>query len=148
MTEIPRIHAAFLRVFLCWTRVCRWLLIEKVWIYRGISDLTPLPRGPVLWVANHVSGWDGLILQLLSFKFLRSHRFYAVMATSGWRKNRWLQAVGTIPMDAQKPMNIRSTFRLLTRPSEPSNSPLSIAYFPQGRMWPSTRRPLGFERGI
>ena len=23
-----------------------------------------------------------------------------------------------------------------------------VAYFPQGRIWPSFRRPLGFERGI
>ncbi|MBC7691841.1 MAG: 1-acyl-sn-glycerol-3-phosphate acyltransferase [Methylotenera sp.] len=148
MTELPKIHAVFLRVFLFWTRFYRWLQVDQVWVHRELPDFETFSRRPVLWVANHVSGWDGLILQLLSFKFLPGHRFYAVMAAPGWRENRWLQAVGTIPMDAQKPMTIRSTFRLLTRSSQTAKAPLSIAYFPQGRIWPSTRRPLGFERGI
>lgn len=113
-----------------------------------ISAPTELPDDlPILFAANHVSWWDGFLLRELHRRLRPDSPFYTVMLASELAKRPYFGLFGCLPIDPDSLPSIRSTFgqlgRLLHR--YPRGA---IAYFPQGRIWPSTRRPLGFHRGI
>lgn len=139
-SRLPRISTLFLFVFLGWVQFLRWLRVEKIWVKGSFSEVAG--KGPVLWVGNHVSWWDGFTVRQLALKLRPKSPFYVVMLESVWEKNRWLRSVGTLPIDPSKPMTVKNTFKLI------AESRLSAAFFPQGKILPSHRRPLGFQRGI
>lgn len=126
----------------------------RPWMSRRISGVSitgltfdiPGDR-PIICVANHTSWWDGFLLMEIRHK-LRPHApFHSVMLESQLRKAPFLRQIGAIGIDPSSP---RSVLRVRTELQERlKDRPDSfVFYFPQGRIWPSRRRPLGFKRGI
>jgi 1-acyl-sn-glycerol-3-phosphate acyltransferase len=111
---------------------------------RGVPESLPLPRLPLLLIANHVSWWDGFLLREVHRRVRPAAPFHVVMAAAQLRRHPLFRWMGAIPLD-DGPLGaramLRDTRRICTR-----GSPV-IGYFPQGRIWPSHRRPLGFRRG-
>ena len=138
-SRLPPIIKPFAWIFFAWAGFLRWLRVDSMWVNAVLPTLPT--RGPVLWIANHASFWDGLVLHKLSRRLQPDMPFYAVTLAQTRRAIPWLRWAGTIPLDPAHPMSLRP---LLTD----DFAHVSMAYFPQGRIWPSTRRPLGFTRGI
>lgn len=106
------------------------------------------PGGPaVLLVANHVSWWDGLILREVHRMVRPDAPLYTVMAEEQLRHVPYFRRLGVVGIDRGEPSSILRALHSLERHLHEHPSAL-VAFFPQGRIWPTHRRPLGFERGV
>jgi 1-acyl-sn-glycerol-3-phosphate acyltransferase len=123
------------------------------WMRRRLSvHVAGLPRTlapdlPLLVVANHISWWDGFVLRELH-RILRPRSSLRVLMTSAeYRRNPVLGWIAAMPMQPGSPGSVLRAFRELRRLRDREPSMVTL-FFPQGRIWPSQRRPLGFERGV
>lgn len=136
-------------------------LIDRLWdatVWRWIRrDLrvvmsklpTTISAGePLVLVANHVSWYDGFLLRDIRRALGRSSApHYSVMLRRELRQHPILGGIGAVGVEPGDPASLRALLRRFEaeRTTEPG---LTISFFPQGRIWPTTRRPLGFQRGI
>jgi 1-acyl-sn-glycerol-3-phosphate acyltransferase len=134
-----RVWAGFERLFQPWMR----RRLSGVHI-RGAPASVPLPGLPLLLVANHVSWWDGFLLREVHRRIRPGAPFYVVMAADQLRRHPLFRWLGAIPLE-DGPLGPRAMLRQAERICAQGNP--VIGYFPQGRIWPSHRRPLGFLRG-
>ncbi len=107
-----------------------------------------LPGGlPLLLVANHLSWWDGFILREVHQRVRPGGSLHIVMLEEELRKRPFLRRLGGVGLTPGSPASLRALLRDLTaqREREPT---LAVLFFPQGRIWPSHRRPLGFRGGV
>jgi 1-acyl-sn-glycerol-3-phosphate acyltransferase len=105
------------------------------------------PRAPVLLLGNHTSFWDGFLIRKLQSGFRPEAPLYTVMLETELRKNPLLRALGGIGLEPGDGASFRALLtqlkhRLTVRPDG------VVVFFPQGRIWPSIRRPLGFHGGV
>jgi hypothetical protein len=101
---------------------------------------------PLVLVANHTSWWDGLLLRDIHRALRPRAPFYIVMTGTELRRFPFFRLMGAVPLDpgpASVLRMVRWLRRLVLRHPD-----ATIAFFPQGRIWPAWRRPLGFKRGI
>lgn len=112
---------------------------------RGLHDSGGLPEMPVLIIANHVSWWDGFLLREVHRELRPRAPLYVVMSESELRRFPIFRWMGALPL-GPSPLAGRTLLDDLKRRLEERPDAV-IGYFPQGRIWPSHRRPLGFRRG-
>lgn len=129
-------------------------LVFGPWEARRIAAvrLAGLPRElppdrPLLIAANHVSWWDGFTLRRIHRLLRPDAPIYTLMLRRELERHRFLGRLGAIGIDPDSPASVSHAFRLLERRARERPDTI-ILYFPQGRIWPSFRRPLGFRRGI
>lgn len=137
----PAVVRAFELAFRPWMR----LRIAAVRVAHVPGSL-PADR-PVLLAANHVSWWDGFILRHLQRLIRPDAPLYSVMTRRELRRFPILGRMGAVGIDPAGPASVARTVqelrhRIAERPDA------VIAYFPQGEIGPSFRRPLGFRRGV
>lgn len=101
----------------------------------------------MLLVANHVSWWDGFILRELHRMMRPRAPLYTVMAEEQLRRVPYFRRLGVLGINRGEPASILRALRELDRHLQDHPGAL-VVFFPQGRIWPSHRRPLGFERGV
>jgi 1-acyl-sn-glycerol-3-phosphate acyltransferase len=108
-----------------------------------------LPAGvPLVLAAQHVSWWDPFTLREVH-RALRpaGAPIWSLMTERELRRFPYLALIGAFGMDPARPASVLHAMRwLAARVRERPDA--SVVFFPQGRMWPSHRRPLGFRRGI
>ena len=107
----------------------------------------PPESDPVLLVANHVSWWDGFLLRRLQV-FLRPRgSFHVVMLERELGQRPFLRLLGGVGLAPGSATSLRRLLRELAaaRRARPDRV---VLFFPQGRIWPSHRRPLGFQGGV
>jgi chlorobactene lauroyltransferase len=104
------------------------------------------PRLPYLYVANHSSFWDGIVINHL----VRRHRLqmlYGMIEEPQVRKHPFFRRVGGFSVDRGNPRDgvrsIQYAIELLRRDPAPA-----LMIFPQGKLLPNDLRPLGFEGGV
>lgn len=117
----------------------RFMRIEAIW-----TNIESPERSakPTLWIANHMSFWDGFVLKWLIQDFDSSRDLCFVVSAKEWNRNLWFRKINTLPIDPRSPRSVRNIFSFIARFDG------DTVFFPQGKIWPSTRRPLGFKRGI
>ena len=113
----------------------------------GVAREPPPQNEPVLLVANHVSWWDGFLLRDVGRLIRRKPVHLSVMSARELAARPFLRHVGAIGVD-ETVAGIRGMYRALARARDTTQGNLIVSYFPQGRIWPTTRRPLGFRRGV
>lgn len=126
--------AVFRRAFLRGTRVGgRW---------------PEAPRGvPLLLVANHVSWWDGFLLREVQRTLRPDAPFHTVVVEHQLERHPVLRRLGGVPVDPGAPGSVLGMLRTLARLR--ARDPETVfSYFPQGRIWPTSRRPLSVRRGV
>lgn len=102
---------------------------------------------PLLLVANHTSWWDGFLVRDVQKKLRPGARLFTVMLESELRRRPFLRVMGCVGVEPGNRMSALRVFRRLqTERQRDANT--VFAFFPQGRIWPASRRPLGFERGV
>ena len=98
-----------------------------------------------LYVANHSSFWDGIVL----YHWLRSRRrqpIYCMIDEVQVREHPFFRRVGGFSVDRSNP---RDGLRAIDYASELLNrNAMSVIVFPQGELRHNDVRPLGFESGV
>lgn len=129
-------------------------LVFEPWRRRRLEATTfvRLPRSmpadlPLLLVANHVSWWDGFVLLDLRDRIRGAAPFRVVMTEAELRRFPFFRRLGCLPVRVGSVSAMRRLVRTLAAVRE--RDPDSVfVWFPQGAIWPSFRRPLGFRRGV
>ena len=137
----PAAVAAFEFIFRPWMR----MRLGEI-LMTGLGS--PIVGGkPLLLVANHASWWDGFVGREVQRRLRPGGPMYSVMSETELARRPFLRFMGAIGIHPRSPRLVRDALRGLE--SLCRLHPLStVLYFPQGRIWPSHRRPLGFEPGI
>lgn len=123
------------------------------WMARRLHDVRirvqdpPAKTGPVLLCLNHVSWWDGFLARKLARRLRPGAPLFTVMLEREIRPRPWLRKLGTIGLEPGSTASLKSVLRQLADVGKRHDDAI-VSFFPQGKIWPSTRRPLGFERGI
>lgn len=112
----------------------------------GVAPALP-PDAPVLLVANHSSWWDGFILRDVQRMLRPGARFFTLMTTRELRRHPWLRWMGCVGIEPGNATSVLRAFKQFRDEARRDTSTV-FAVFPQGSIWPSTRRPLRFERGV
>lgn len=102
---------------------------------------------PLLVVANHCSWWDGFLVREVHRALRPSDPFYTVMLEEQLRRHPFLRRLGGIGLVPGSATSLRELLRTLALVRRESPGAL-ILFFPQGRLWPGHRRPLGFLPGV
>ncbi len=133
-----------------------WRAFEMLfvpWMRSRITvRLAGLPRDlppdiPVLVCANHVSWWDGFLVRRLQ-KAMRPHApLFTVMLERELAPRPFLRWLGALGINPGSVASLRKTLRFLKEQRRLTPN-LVVAFFPQGELWPSSRRPLGFRPGF
>lgn len=113
-----------------------------------IKEPPPLPPDlPVLFVSNHMSWWDGFLLLRLHQKINASSGFYTVMLQRELCHYPWFRLMGCLGIEPGSIRSLRSLLESL-RSLRTREKRFSLCFYPQGRIWPAHRRPLGFQTGV
>ena len=112
----------------------------------GLPRQLPADR-PLILAANHVSWFDGFILREVQRMLRPAAPFHAVMSATELDRFPFFRRLGVVGMDPGSTASIAGALRELDRRAR-SHRDLVLVYFPQGRIWPAHRRPLGFARGV
>ena len=129
-------------------------LVFRPWMRRRLRalHLTGLPESiprdrPIVLAANHTSWWDGFVLREVQRALRPAARLYTVMRGDELRRFRVFGWMGALDVGPGSPRALLAALRFLRAERERDPS-LAVAIFPQGRLWPASRRPLGFARGV
>lgn len=103
----------------------------------------------LLFVANHVSWWDGLLLLLLQRFIAPQTPLYTVMLAREFYQTFWFRLIGCLPITPGNISSIRHLLKKLKLLSHDAKAPRFVcSFFPQGEIKPSFARPLGFKEGV
>jgi 1-acyl-sn-glycerol-3-phosphate acyltransferase len=133
-----------------------WRLFERLHLPRQRRRLhailaEPFPEvaagEPLLLAANHVSWWDGFALREIHVRLRPGAPLLTPMRADQLARFPFLRWLGALPLDPARPASLLGMARLLTR-ERALHPEVCVSFFPQGRIGPSTTRPLGFRRGV
>ncbi|MEX0600226.1 MAG: lysophospholipid acyltransferase family protein [Rhodothermales bacterium] len=133
----PLLVRAFESVFRPWMH----LRFHALYVRGGI-DGVPGDRKVIL-ASNHVSWWDGFLLRELHRRADTDAPLYTLMRADQLARFPFFSRMGAIGL-TETAGSIKQAIRL---PAS-DDRPCWLSFFPQGRIWPSWKRPLGFRRGL
>ena len=102
---------------------------------------------PLLLAANHVSWWDPFTLREVQRALRPAAPFHTVMLESELARRPFFRRLGVVGLDPASPASLRGCIRQLRRLLD-ERPDAAVCFFPQGRIWPSFKRPLAFRPGI
>ena len=106
-----------------------------------------LPDGPVVLAANHGSWWDPFVLREVQRALRPGAPLFHVMLERELARRPLLRVLGAVGLEPGSPSSLRACLRLLRRRIGETPDAF-VAFYPQGRIWPTHRRPLGFRPGV
>lgn len=120
-----------------------------IWVKNAHSVTESLdPALPVLIYANHTSWYDGFLLMRLQQELRPKSVLSFPMAEREWvARSRVSSLLGAIPI-AGTIGKTRQAFALFESHRRLFGNRFALFYFPQGRIWPTTRADLSFKRGL
>lgn len=102
---------------------------------------------PLLLAANHVSWWDPFTLREVQRVLRPSSPVFVVMLEDELARRPYFRRMGVHGIQPGSGASLRACIRQLRRHLE-ARPDGSVIFFPQGRIWPSFKRPLAFHPGI
>jgi 1-acyl-sn-glycerol-3-phosphate acyltransferase len=129
-------------------------LLKGPWQRRRLNAIRicGLPRGlradvPLVLAANHVSFWDSFTLREVHRALRPGAPLYTLAKEEELRRMPFFRLTGAFGVEPDHPGSVLAAVRFL-RDRARERRDATVSFFPQGRIWPSQRRPLGFLRGI
>jgi hypothetical protein len=125
----------------------------RPWRDRRVRTLMAgLPPGlpadvPLLLASNHVSWWDPFTLREMQRVLRPSSPVFVVMLERELARRPYFRRMGVVGIEPGSGASLRACIRQLRRQLDARPDGV-VVFFPQGRIWPSFRRPLGFHPGI
>lgn len=108
---------------------------------KGTVD--PNEKLPVLYIANHSSWWDGLIIFLLTEKASELDH-YMMMEEKQLKQYAFFRKLGAFPVQKK---NLKSVKQALMTAKENMQAGGAVWLFPQGKIMHQDMRPLELEGG-
>jgi 1-acyl-sn-glycerol-3-phosphate acyltransferase len=137
----PAAVRAFELLFHCWMRR-RVHAVRVAGLPTGVA-----PTRPLVLASNHVSWWDAFVLREVQRALRPGAPMYTLMSEAELARVPFFRWMGVVGIESGSPGSVARALRFLgSRLRERPDS--VILLFPQGRIWPSHRRPLGFQRGV
>lgn len=137
----PAALAAFELFFRPWMR-------RRVRAVRLAGLPRELPPGlPLLLASNHVSWWDGFVLREVHRALRPRAPLHTVMLARELESHPFFARLGAVGIEPGSATSVARAVRGLRRRLE-ARPDAVVAFFPQGRILPSYRRPLGFRPGV
>jgi len=99
----------------------------------------------VLILSNHTSWWDGFLLREVHRMFDQDLPYWSIAFQKLVDKYPFLAKIGVKGFDASSLSSMRELASFVVEHSQVTGS--WFVLYPQGEIWPATRRPLGFQRG-
>ncbi len=122
-----------------------WLRLRLSGVYfSGLPTDVPADRAVIL-AANHTSWWDPFLLREAHIRVRSPWPLVTLMEESQLDRFPYFRLMGVTGVGSAA-AQIRRTMRALERRRE--KGPFWLTIFPQGRIGPSWKHPLGFRRGI
>lgn len=137
MSWNPYIIQSFEFVFRPWMRS----RIAEIHLRGDLGKLST--EHPVIVIANHSSWWDAFLVRELHRGCKAPCPLFTLMDEDELARYPLFRRMGVLGMSA-RPNALRSVIREL----EAQAGPFWLTIFAQGSIWPSWRRPLGFQRGL
>ncbi|MEI7024184.1 lysophospholipid acyltransferase family protein [Paenibacillus sp. y28] len=110
-----------------------------------IGELDPAPPGqPVIYMMNHSSWWDGLIVFHAVMR-ASSREHFMMMDEAQMSRYRFFRKIGAFSIDKTSTHGIRES---LQYSEQLLKSGHGIWLFPQGDIKPLEQRPLQFQSGL
>jgi 1-acyl-sn-glycerol-3-phosphate acyltransferase len=107
-----------------------------------------LPAGrPVVLAGNHVSNWDGFLFREAQRRMRPDWPIYSVMLEAELRRYPIIRLLGGIGIEPGSAASVAGALRAARRLRR-EGADFFFSYFPQGRIFPSFKRPLGFRAGL
>lgn len=114
----------------------------------GADDVTLPNDRALLIVANHVSWWDGFFLRAVQRRVRPAAALLTVMSQRQLERFPFFTWMGAIGVEPRSFGSVRALVATLASTRSESGAATTVAFFPSGRIWPSSKRPLGFRRGV
>jgi 1-acyl-sn-glycerol-3-phosphate acyltransferase len=103
------------------------------------------PERSTLYLVNHCSFWDGIVMNFLIRRY-RRQKAYCMSDLAQIKKHPFFRRVGAFSVDRTSP---RDGMRAIQFAADLLNTPpCAVVIFPQGKIEPANRRPMLFQRGI
>jgi 1-acyl-sn-glycerol-3-phosphate acyltransferase len=125
----------------------------RPWRDRRVRTLMAgLPAGlppdvPLLLAGNHTSWWDPFTLREMQRALRPSSPVFVVMLERELARRPYFRRMGVHGIEPGSGASLRACARQLReRLAERPDG--TVVFFPQGRIWPSFKRPLGFHPGV
>lgn len=102
---------------------------------------------PLLLASNHVSWWDPFTLREMQRALRPSSPVFVVMLERELARRPYFRRMGVHGIEPGSGASLRACIRQLRRRLE-ERPDGTVIFFPQGRIWPSFKRPLDFHPGV
>ncbi len=116
-------------------------------ILSGAFDVSKL-QGPIILISNHSTWWDGFFMRRVQKRLFPGRPLYTV--TLGSEQDKlpfFFRRLGVLPL-FPGPGETLGLLRNLVSRSKEAHGEIVVSFFPQGKIYPSAKRPLKFKRGI
>ncbi|MCK8454403.1 lysophospholipid acyltransferase family protein [Bacillus safensis] len=132
---------SFRRIFSLYLE--RYLLLKHFRSVMMKGTVDPNEKLPVLYIANHSSWWDGLIIFLLTEKASELDH-YMMMEEKQLKQYAFFRKLGAFPVHKE---NLKSVKQALMTAKENMQAGGAVWLFPQGKIMHQDMRPLELEGG-
>jgi 1-acyl-sn-glycerol-3-phosphate acyltransferase len=143
--ELPVFHPLAVRCFESVFIPLRKFLIRDL---RFLNMPEAVPSDwPVLLVGNHISNWDGFLFREIQKALKPDWPIYSVMLGKELRQRPLFRLLGGLGMEPASAASVARALRSV-KGLVKKNPEFFLSYFPQGNIYPSFKRPLGFKAGV
>ncbi len=94
------------------------------------------------FVCNHSGRWDGFAVWQERFKMRKQGKHLSVVLEESHERYWIFRGAGAVPVSPGSIASVRNVTRLLREALRPGDT---LALFPQGRIYPGDKLPLGFQ---
>jgi 1-acyl-sn-glycerol-3-phosphate acyltransferase len=101
---------------------------------------------PVILAPNHSTWWDGFFVYILNQHFFQ-RKFYIMILEEQLIQYKFFQKIGGYSISQDSPKSIIQSLEFTSKIMRLYPNSL-ITIFPQGKLFPSFKKPLFFKKGI